>query len=197
MGGEGIEAIGELVSGGMIARAVEPGAGEAHAGDSHGVCLNCGAALTGPYCHCCGQTAHIHRTLGAFWHDLAHGVLHFEGKTWRTIPLLAWKPGELTRRYIEGERARFVSPMALFLFSVFVMFAVFSWFGGPVGGAGARETGQIISNAQDKQGRLQERIAALRESRAEAVQEHAKPARIARIDARIQETEGALAAAKA
>ena len=30
----------------------------------------------------------------------------------------------LTRRYIAGERARFVSPIALFLFSVFLMFAV-------------------------------------------------------------------------
>lgn len=50
------------------------------------------------------------------WHDLLHGLLHFEGKIWRTLPLLAWWPGELTRRYIEGARARFVSPMALFLF---------------------------------------------------------------------------------
>jgi hypothetical protein len=40
-------------------------------------------------------------------------------------------PGQLTRRYIEGERARFVSPVALFLFSVFLMFAVFSSIGGP------------------------------------------------------------------
>ena len=67
----------------------------------------------------------------ASWHDLAHGVLHFEGKIWRTLPLLAWRPGELTRRYVEGERARFVSPIALFLFSVFLMFAVFSLVGGP------------------------------------------------------------------
>jgi hypothetical protein len=59
-------------------------------------------------------------------------VLHFEGKIWRTLPLLAWRPGQLTRRYIEGERARFVSPMALFLFSVFLMFAVFNFVGGPV-----------------------------------------------------------------
>ncbi len=43
--------------------------------------------------------------------------------------MLAWRPGELTKRYIAGERARFVSPMAIFLFSVFAMFAVFSWVG--------------------------------------------------------------------
>jgi hypothetical protein len=197
MGIEGVEAIGEAVTGGMIGRAVEPGAGERHQGEHAGDCLNCGAALTGPFCHCCGQAAHVHRSLSAFWHDLAHGVLHFEGKTWRTLPLLAWKPGELTRRYVEGQRARFVSPMALFLFSVFVMFAVFSWVGGPVGGSGARATGQIISDLQGEQGKLQERLRNLDEQRREAVAEQAKPERIQRIDARIAETKKALAAAKA
>jgi hypothetical protein len=27
-----------------------------------------------------------------FFHDLVHGVFHFEGKTWRTLPLLALRP---------------------------------------------------------------------------------------------------------
>lgn len=119
-----IEAIGDMVTGGMLGRAVEPKAGEADGHTHEANCLNCGAALAGPYCHECGQHAHVHRTLEAFFHDFAHGVLHFEGKIFRTIPLLAWRPGELTRRYIEGQRASFVSPIALFLFCVFLMFAV-------------------------------------------------------------------------
>lgn len=123
----GVEEVGGAVAGAMLARAVEPHAGEPGAGE--GVCLNCRAELAGEYCHRCGQKAHVHRSIAAIGHDLAHSVLHFEGKTWRTLPLLAWRPGELTRRYIEGERARFVSPMALFLFSVFLMFAVFSMIG--------------------------------------------------------------------
>lgn len=120
------EAIGDVVSGGMLGRAVEPRAGEVGAdGHTHETeCLNCGTALQGEFCHACGQHGHVHRTLSAFFHDILHGVLHFEGKTWRTLPLLAWRPGELTRRYIDGERAKFVSPMGLFLFSVFLMFAV-------------------------------------------------------------------------
>jgi hypothetical protein len=127
------DGIGELVSGAAAARAVEPEAGEgaqAHAAS----CLNCGTPLTGPHCHQCGQAGHVHRTIAAWWHDLAHGVLHLDGKIWRTLPLLALKPGELTRRYVAGERAKFVSPIAIFLFSVFLMFAVFSMVGGPVGG---------------------------------------------------------------
>ncbi|HWU95666.1 MAG TPA: DUF3667 domain-containing protein [Sphingomonas sp.] len=127
MSGE-IEAAGELATGALLGRAVESGAGEGHGGD-HGLCLNCGTALIGSHCHSCGQAGHVHRSLHAIGHDLLHGVFHFDGKLWRTLPMLAWRPGELTRRYIAGERARFVSPMAIFLFSVFAMFAVFSWVG--------------------------------------------------------------------
>ena len=123
------EAIGTAVEGGLIAKAVDgDGARETALQKGHfaeGTCLNCGTELIGPHCHSCGQKAHLHRTIGAFMHDLLHGALHFEGRTWKTLPKLLFKPGELTRRYIEGERARFVSPMALFLFVIFLMFAVF------------------------------------------------------------------------
>jgi hypothetical protein len=125
----GAEAAGELVTGALAARTVEPGHGERSADAVRGLCLNCGTGLKGAYCHRCGQAEHVHRSLSDIWHDLAHGVLHFEGKIWNTLPLLAWRPGELTRRYIHGERARFVSPMALFLFSVFLMFALFGAIG--------------------------------------------------------------------
>ena len=127
MSGE-IEAAGELATGALLGRAVEPGAGEGHGG-GHGLCLNCGTALVGSHCHNCGQSGHVHRSLHAIGHDILHGVFHFEGKLWNTLPMLAWRPGELTKRYIAGERARFVSPMAIFLFSIFAMFAVFSFAG--------------------------------------------------------------------
>ena len=124
------EAVGELAQGGLIAQAVEPAAGEGGRGHTHeSACLNCGTPLLGSHCHGCGQRGHVHRTIGAFLHDLIHGVVHFEGKVWHTLPLLAVRPGELTRRYIDGERAKFVSPMALFLFAVFLMFAVFQMVG--------------------------------------------------------------------
>lgn len=117
-------------TGAAAARAVEPGAGEGGGHTGETACLNCGTPLVGPHCHSCGQRGHVHRTLGAFFHDLLHGVLHFEGKTWRTIPLLVWKPGQLTREYIDGKRASYVSPIALFLFTVFLSFALFNALGG-------------------------------------------------------------------
>ena len=124
-----IEAAGDVLAGAAWARAVEPPAGEADHAIAGGDCLNCGTALVGRYCHSCGQSSHVHRTLVSIGHDLLHGVFHFEGKIWRTVPMLVLHPGALTRRYIAGERARFVSPLALFLFTVFLMFAAYSWVG--------------------------------------------------------------------
>jgi hypothetical protein len=121
---DGIDAVGEVVTGGLLARAVEPQAGEADGLTHETSCLNCGTALTGPYCATCGQKAHVHRTVLGLMQDFIQGLLNFEGKIWRTLPMLAWCPGILTRRYIAGERARFVSPVALYLFTVFAMFAV-------------------------------------------------------------------------
>ncbi len=124
-----IEGIGAAVTAGLAGRAVEPrhgGKPESHLGLR---CLNCGTSLTGSHCHHCGQRADVHRSFGAIGHDLVHAIFHFEGKIWNTLPLLAWRPGDLTRRYIHGERARFISPLALFLFAVFLTYAVLAMVG--------------------------------------------------------------------
>jgi hypothetical protein len=164
---EGADDIGAVVTGALAARALEPGAGEAGA-EGGAACLNCGTPVLRRYCPECGQAAHVHRTLGAFWHDIAHSVLHFEGKIWRTLPLLAWRPGELTRRYVEGERAGFVSPMALFLFSVFLMFAVISTLGGSISVPG-EEDPKVAAEAREETRREFERERAESAAKVEAL----------------------------
>ncbi len=124
----------DLDSGGALATAtlaakVLDGQGEAgqaaHAGHADN-CANCGAVLAGHFCQQCGQRAHVHRSLLHLGEELLHGLLHFDAKAWRTLPLLVIQPGRLTRNYIEGKRTRYVSPLALFLFMVFLMFFVVS-----------------------------------------------------------------------
>lgn len=106
-------------------------------------CLNCGAALIGRYCHGCGQKALVHRSVTAFGHDLVHGIWHFDGKLWRTLPMLLWRPGKLTSAYIDGQRARFLSPLSMFLFAVFLTFAVFGIFG--LGQSESQPGGQVTA----------------------------------------------------
>ena len=137
-----VDAVGDVVTGMLVAREIDAAGAIGADGHTHeAACLNCGTPLAGAYCSTCGQHGHIHRTLTAFFHDLLHSVFHFEGRFWKTLPLLVWRPGELTRRYVDGQRARFVSPMALFLFSVFLMFAVLSSMGSftPVGSKEMRD----------------------------------------------------------
>ena len=185
-----LEAIGDAATGGILARAVEPRAGEGDGHTREGNCLNCGTPLDGEYCHACGQKAQVHRTLSAFWHDLAHSVLHFDGKLWRTLPLLAWHPGELTRRYIHGERARFVSPMALFLFTVFLMFAIFSMIGMGFASSEIHNTQADIEAALKKERRD---LGELRAERQKALAEaNAAEARVTEQD--IRDTEAGIAA---
>lgn len=180
------EAVGDIVTGGVIGRAVEPSTGEGDGHTQERNCLNCGCTLQGDYCHCCGQKAHVHRTLRAFGHDLLHGALHFEGKIWKTLPLLLWKPGELTRRYIDGERAKFVSPVALFLFVVFLMFAV-------MGLTGALDTSseQIQADLAREISEQRAKVAELEADRAEALRQ-GQPT--AKIESKLQEERNELAA---
>lgn len=167
-----VDGLGTAVEGGLFAKAVseKPGGGPAleKGHFTEGTCLNCGTQLVGEHCHACGQKAHLHRTLSAFMHDVAHGAVHFDSKTWHTLPRLIFKPGELTRRYIDGERTRFVSPMALFLFSIFLMFAIFQFAGisAPTDLRGNRE-GELRELAGEQLERLETRRDTLAERAAD------------------------------
>ena len=124
--------------------------------------------MAGAYCSACGQRVHLHRSLVHLGHDILHGVFHFEGKMWRTIPELFFHPGRLTRRYIDGERAKFVSPMALYLFTVFLMFGVFSFttsnlFDDAQDGVAGDVVTQFKENNQEVKAETQERINELNE----------------------------------
>ena len=148
------DAIGEAVTGGLLARAVEPHAGELDSGHTHEKnCLNCGTKLTGPFCSACGQKAHIHRSVRAFFQDFLSSLFNFEGKIWHTLPMLAWRPGEMTRRYIAGERARFISPIALYLFTVFAMFAVLN-LTGTLGGHGKNFKNDLQTDIAENQTKI-------------------------------------------
>jgi hypothetical protein len=123
-------AVAGAVHGGGLGSAVERPAGMA--GEVQHVCSDCGAEVTGRFCSNCGQATHLHRTLVHLGEEVLHGVMHFDSRFWRTLPLLAFRPGRLTREWVHGRRTRYVSPLAMFLFTMFVLFMGLSYF--PVDG---------------------------------------------------------------
>lgn len=119
------DAIGGAATGGLIASAIEKPSGVA--GAHQRACADCGTQTVGRFCHNCGNPSHVHRTLLHLGEELLHGVMHFDSRTWRTLPLLVFRPGKLTREWVMGKRARYVSPLALFLFTIFIMFMALSY----------------------------------------------------------------------
>ena len=87
-------------------------------------CPNCGRALAGPYCSQCGQKAHLHHRLRDVLGEMAEAVSHFDGRLFRTLPLLLFRPGVLSADWKAGRRARYVAPTHIFLFCVFLLFLV-------------------------------------------------------------------------
>jgi hypothetical protein len=88
-----IEAGAALATAGLAADALQAPAARPRAGTAnvigHGTnCANCGAALSGQFCGQCGQRAHLHRSLGDVFHEVLHGVTHFDGRFWTTLPML-------------------------------------------------------------------------------------------------------------
>ena len=124
-----IDAFGNLATAALAAREFDRG--PLHDPGAPGLCANCEAPVAGRYCANCGQPAHVHRSVLHVVEELLHGLTHFDGKAWKTLPLLLFRPGQLTYDYVHGKRARYVPPVALFLLSVFMMFFAFGFVEGP------------------------------------------------------------------
>ena len=85
--------------------------------------MNCGAALLGPFCSACGQRAvapypTIAELVGDAWHELSG----YDGRFAQTFRLLLGHPGALTIEVLEGRRARYISPVRLYLVASLIYF---------------------------------------------------------------------------
>jgi hypothetical protein len=106
-------------------RAHSDGAESGSRGGSSEFCYNCGIRLTGPFCAACGQkVVPLTVTLHDFVHELTHETLHVDGRIFQSIRGLLLKPGFLTREYLEGRRARWISPIRLYLIFSVAYFAI-------------------------------------------------------------------------
>ncbi|MDB4908362.1 MAG: hypothetical protein JWO05_3146 [Gemmatimonadetes bacterium] len=88
-------------------------------------CRNCDAPLHGSYCSQCGQEAKpADPTVGAIVGELWSEFVQVDGKVLNTLRALFKRPGFLTTEYLDGRRARYLSPLRLYLFASVAFFAL-------------------------------------------------------------------------
>ncbi len=96
-----------------------------HAMPPGSACFNCGAILQGPWCHACGQMGEdYHRSAFHLIGEALEGLFHADGRLWHTLPRLLFRPGALTRDYLDGKRASQVPPFRIFLIVLLLVFFV-------------------------------------------------------------------------
>ncbi|WP_286968592.1 DUF3667 domain-containing protein [Flavobacterium sp. UBA4854] len=78
------------------------------------MCKNCHQVFKGHYCNNCGQSAETHKINVHFlWHDIQHGLLHFDKGILFSLKQLFTRPGHSVREFIEGKRVRHFKPLSL------------------------------------------------------------------------------------
>lgn len=98
-------------------------------GEARPSCPNCGGTTTAAFCADCGQRqtpaiVPLREWLG----DLVEGLLGADAVLPRTLATLLVRPGVLTRRYADGQRASQSSPLRLYIVVSAAVIALMSSF---------------------------------------------------------------------
>ncbi len=90
------------------------------------VCKNCNNHFKGKFCSHCGQAADTHEiNMHYLWHEIQHGILHFDSGIVYTTKQLFTRPGHAIREFINGKRVQFFKPFA-FVFVLSTIYALLS-----------------------------------------------------------------------
>ncbi len=89
-------------------------------------CLNCGTAASARYCPSCGQETRVRRvSFLRLAREALSSFLELDSTVLRSIVPLLFRPGYLTRAYVDGHRASQLAPARLYLFLSLIFFLFF------------------------------------------------------------------------
>lgn len=108
------------------------------------LCLNCGADLPGAFCPDCGQRDQpLQQPAGVFIREAISEYFGIDGRLWRSIGLLLFRPGALTVAYLEGRRQQYLRPLRLYLTATLAFFFTVSVLSAPGITAGSDRYGGL------------------------------------------------------
>jgi hypothetical protein len=116
-------------------------------------CSNCGAHVSGNFCHECGQETVLHPpSTREFLHEFIGHYVALEGRLLQTMKLLLLKPGQLSLEYMRGRRVRYIEPLRVYLTFSLIFFAVFKFMGEDhhIGNVKLKGVPVVTVDAEDK-----------------------------------------------
>ncbi len=127
-------AAGIIVPGAPLAD-VDVDAAPASGPAAPGRCPNCGAPVGGRYCAGCGQDLRhdLRRPLRRLAAELLEETLSLDGRLLHTLPALVLRPGRVAADLSRGRRARYTSPLRLYLGASLALFLAAAVGPGPAG----------------------------------------------------------------
>ncbi len=88
-------------------------------------CLNCGHPLdlSDVYCSYCGQLNSKKKlALSDFFGEFLSSIVNYDSRLRYTVKDLLFKPGTITKNYVEGKRLRYANPFRFFLSASIIYF---------------------------------------------------------------------------
>ncbi len=88
-------------------------------------CQNCGYVVRKRFCPKCGQeNVETRQSFHYLFTHFIEDLVHYDGSFWKTVKYLMFKPGLLTREYLDGKRKKYVAPVKLYIFVSFFVFFI-------------------------------------------------------------------------
>jgi len=93
-------------------------------------CLNCGVSLEQEHKFCpnCGQLNSTKKlALSDFFSEFFSGLFAYDSRFIRTMRILLFRPGKISKDYIQGKRMRYVNPYRFFLTTAIIFFLIYGY----------------------------------------------------------------------
>ena len=90
-------------------------------------CLNCGHPLdlSDIYCSYCSQLNSSKKpTLKDFFDELFSNIISYDSRFRKTLSVLVFRPGKITKEYVEGKRMTYANPFRFYLSISFLFFII-------------------------------------------------------------------------
>lgn len=117
-------------------------------------CFSCGEDMSGLFCAACGnKNDNFRRSIWSLAAELFASLTALEGRIWRSLRSLFFRPGRMAREFADGARQKWTTPIRMYLAASILLFGYIALTQtqliafGPAGGNEVRaaDNGQILA----------------------------------------------------